>query len=100
MQISVAHFRPPAPTPQARPLGIFALLKTLRTNALECWTKAHFEEPIVLGGFPLASVAVVSDPIAIRQILIEDQSRYRKSTLEQRVLSARLRNGLVAVDGE
>jgi cytochrome P450 len=79
---------------------VFALLKTLRSNALECWTRAHFEEPIVLGGFPFAPVAVVSDPAAIRQILIEDQSAYSKSTLERRVLSSRLRNGLVAVDGD
>ena len=43
---------------------------------------------------------MVSEPSAVRQILIEDQSSYRKSTLERRVLSARLRNGLVAVDGE
>ncbi len=100
MHSSDEGFRPPAPTPQPRPLGLFALIKTLRTNALECWTRAHFEEPIVLGGFPFASVAVVSDPAAVRQILIEDQSTYRKSTLERRVLSARLRNGLVAVDGD
>ena len=94
-----SELRPPAPAPQPRPLGPFALLKTLRRNALECWTRAHFEEPIVLGGFPFAKVAVVSDPAAVRRILVEDQACYRKSTLERRILSARLRNGLVAVDG-
>jgi cytochrome P450 len=75
-------------------------MRTLRSNALECWTKAHFEEPIVLGGFPFAKVAVVSEPAAVRQILVDDKATYRKSTLERRVLSVRLRNGLVAVDGE
>ncbi len=53
----------------------------------------------MLGGFPFAKVAVVSDPTAVRRILVEDQSAYHKSTLERRILSARLRNGLVAVDG-
>jgi cytochrome P450 len=81
-------------------VGLIAMMKTLRSNALECWTRAHFEEPVVLGGFPLAPVVVVSDPAAVRQILIEDQTTYNKSTLERRVLSARLRNGLVAVDGD
>jgi cytochrome P450 len=99
MHSSAPVLRPPAPVPQQRPLGPFALLKTLRRNALECWTKAHFEEPIVLGGFPFAKVAVVSDPAAVRRILVEDQASYHKSTLERRILSARLRNGLVAVDG-
>jgi len=93
-------FRPPAPRPQSRPLGPLALLKTLRSNPLECWTQAHFEEPVVLGGFPFARVAVVSDPAAIRQVLVENQSAYRKSAIERRILSIRMRNGLVTVEGE
>jgi cytochrome P450 len=97
---TVSGFRPPAPTPQPRPLGPLALLKALRTNPLECWTKAHFEEPIVLGAFPFARYAVVSDPAAIREILIDDQSAYRKSTIERRVLGSRMPNGLVTVDGK
>jgi cytochrome P450 len=76
------------------------VLKALRTNPLECWTKAHFEEPIVFGGFPLMRYAVVSDPAAIRKILIDDQSAYRKSTIERRVLRSRMPNGLVTVDGK
>jgi cytochrome P450 len=93
-------FRPPVPTPPPRPLGPLALLKALRTNPLECWTKAHFEEPIVFGGFPFMRYAVVSDPAAIRKILIDDQSAYRKSTIERRVLGSRMPNGLVTVDGK
>jgi cytochrome P450 len=81
-------------------LGPVALLKTLRNNPLECWTKAHFEEPVVLGGFPFARVAVVSDPGAIREILVENPSGYSKSALERRILSSRLRAGLVAADGD
>jgi cytochrome P450 len=77
-----------------------ALLKALRRNPLECWTEAHFNEPIVLGGYPFARVAVVNDPSAIRQILVEDHSSYRKSAIERRVLSAAMPNGLVTVDGE
>jgi cytochrome P450 len=88
------------PSPQPRPLPPFRLLKAVRSNALECWTEAHFKEPLVFGGFPFARVAVVSDPTAIRRILVEDHSAYRKSTLERRVLSARLADGLIAVDGE
>jgi cytochrome P450 len=93
-------FRPPAPVPHARPLGLWALLKALRSNPLECWTTAHFEEPVVLGGFPFARYAVVSDPAAIRQVVIEENSAYRKSNIERRVLASRMPNGLVTVDGE
>src|SRR5262249_34980251 len=49
MHCTVTEFYPPAPIPQPRPLGPIALLKTLRVNALECWTKAHFEAPNRIG---------------------------------------------------
>jgi cytochrome P450 len=54
----------------------------------------------VVGGFPFARVAAVNDPAAIRKVLVENPHDYRKSALERRILSARLRNGLVAVEGE
>jgi cytochrome P450 len=72
----------------------------MRRNAIECWTRAHFEQPLVAGGFPFAKVLVVSEPAAIAQVLVENAPDYCKSALERRILSARLRNGLVAVDGE
>jgi len=93
-------FRPPAPVPLPLPLGPISLLKALARNPIECWTLQHFEEPIVLGGFPFARVAVVSAPAAIRQILVEGVFHFPKSALERRVLSADLRDGLVAIDGE
>jgi cytochrome P450 len=100
MRSAPAGFCPPAPDPLSRPLGPFALLNALANNPIECWTKAHFEEPIVMGGFPFARVAVVTDPAAIRQILVENPSDYGKSALERRILCAHLRDGLVAVEGE
>lgn len=87
--------------PLARPLGPAALLRTLARNPLECWTRAHFEEPVVIGGFPFARVAVVSDPAIIRHVLVENPFDYRKGALERRVLSsAGLGDGLVTVEGE
>ena len=93
-------FRAPAPVPHARPLGPIALLKTLKNNPIECWTQAHFDEPIVIGGFPFGRVAVVSEPAVIRKVLVENSANYRKSALQRRILSAHLRDGLVAAEGE
>jgi cytochrome P450 len=53
-----------------------------------------------MGGFPFARVAVVSEPAAIRKVLVEDPADFHKSALERRILSPRLREGLVAADGE
>jgi hypothetical protein len=46
----------------------------------------------VTGGFPFARVAVVSDPAAVRQVLVEDQEVYCKNAIERRVLAVRMRN--------
>ena len=67
---------PPTPRDFDRPRP---LLTQSRWALLRCskrceeihrvWTKAHFEQPIVLGGFPFGRVALVSDPAAIRKVL-------------------------------
>ncbi len=91
---------PPRPIPQPQLLGPIALLRALARNPIECWAQVHFNEPIALGGLPFARVAVVSEPAAIRKVLVEEPAGFRKSAIERRILSPRLREGLVAVDGE
>jgi len=95
-----ASLRPPAPVPRAEPLGPLALLKALRNNPLETWTQAHFEQPIVTGGLLIGEVAVVSDPASIRRVLLENVGNYQKDSLQRRMLSAVLRDGLLTAEGE
>jgi hypothetical protein len=70
-QSDAAFLRPPAPTPPAKPLGLFGLLKSLWKNPLEAWTEAHFERPVVTTHLPIGQITVVSDPNAIRRVLQE-----------------------------
>src|SRR6266571_5039590 len=79
-------FRPPAPVPRAETLGLIALLKALRNNPLEAWTRAHFEKPVVPG--------------AIRRVLLDNAGNYRKDSLQRRMLSAVLNNGLLTAEAE
>ncbi len=90
--------RPPAPLPQASTLGPLALLRVLASNPLEAWTEAHFSEPVVLGGLPFARVAVVSEPAAIRRVLLDNTANYQKDWLQRRVLSAGLTDGLLTAE--
>lgn len=94
----VALLRPPAPVPQAYSLGPLALLRVLATNPLEAWTEAHFNEPVVMGGLPFARVAVISEPSAIRRVLLDNGQNYRKDWLQRRVLSAGLTDGLLTAE--
>lgn len=96
---STAKFVSPVPAPRAEPLGLIALLRTLKTNPLEAWTQAHFEQPVVMGGLSIGRVAVVSDPDAIRRVLLDNNANYRKDWMQRRILSAGLANGLLSAEG-
>jgi cytochrome P450 len=91
---------PPAPKPQPRPLGPFALIRTLKRNPLECWATQHFEQPIVSGGLPIGHVLLVHEPRSIRHVLLDNAANYRKDHLQRRVLSAGLSEGLLSAEGE
>lgn len=93
-------FRPPAPASRPKPLAFLGLLKTLRDNPLEAWTEAHFEQPIVTTRLMTRSVAVVSEPAAIRSVLVNNAGNYRKDPLQRRMLAARKDGVLTAEDDQ
>jgi cytochrome P450 len=86
--------------PRERQLGMLGLIRVLATNPLEAWTSAHFEQPIVAGGLPFARAVVVSEPGAIRRVLLENAENFRKDWMQRRVLSAGLADGLLSVEGK
>ena len=92
--------RPPAPIPRAQALGPIALMRVLARNPLEAWTAAHFEQPVVVSGLSVGRVAVVSDPAAIRRVLLENCENYEKDWLQRRVLSAGLTGGLLTAEDD
>ena len=93
------RWRPPAPVPHVEPLKLIPLLKTASRNPLEAWTQAHFEEPVVINRLAFGEVAVVSDPAAIRHVLVDNVSNYRKDSLQRRMLSS-LSNGILTAEGD
>ena len=94
------ELNPPAPVPRAQALGPISLLRVLANNPLEAWTAAHFEQPIVMSGMSIGRVAVISDPAAIRRVLLDNCDNYRKDWLQRRVLSAGLIGGLLTAEGQ
>lgn len=92
--------RPPAPEPREERLNLLSLLWSLVNNPLEVWTKAHFEEPIVRDGLPFLPAIVVNDPDAVRHVLLDNASNYRKDDLLLRILNPGLGEGLLTVEGK
>jgi cytochrome P450 len=52
-----------------------------------------------MGGLSIGRVAVVSDPAAIRRVLLENCANYPKDWMQRRILSAGLTNGLLSAEG-
>jgi cytochrome P450 len=93
-------FRPPAPRPLRRPPDLFTFFKAARENPLASWTEEHFERPILAAQGVLGRVTVLSDPAAIRHVLVDNARNYRKDDLQRRVLAPGLANGLLTAEGE
>jgi cytochrome P450 len=90
----------PAPPIRERPLGPIGLLRALGTNPIAIWTRRHFEAPSVLAKTVIGPMLVVSDPIAIRYVLVDNAANYRKGVLQTRILRPGLGNGLLTAEGE
>lgn len=97
--ISDGSFLPPAPKPQPGRLGLFRLLATLKRNPLECWSQEFFDEPIASVKLPFLQTFLVHDPAAIKRVLLDNASNYRKDPIQRRILATGLEDGLLSVEG-
>ena len=94
------RFRPPAPVPHPRPLSTFAFLRALTDNPVTAWTEAHFRELYVpMGRNLLGERLVVSDPDAIRHILVDNEANFTRDPLQLRVLRRTIGEGIFAAYG-
>lgn len=92
--------RPAAPRPRERPQGQLGFLLGLWRNPLATWTRRSFEQSIVQSESLLGSVTVVSDPAAIRHVLVDNVANYRKDALQLRILRPGLGDGVFTAEGE
>ena len=93
-------YRPPAPRPHAKRLGLIELLSTLKRNPLECWSAEFFREPVAKFRLPFADAFLVHDPTAIKRVLMDNAGNYRKDPIQRRILSIGLADGLLSAEGQ
>jgi cytochrome P450 len=93
-------FVPPFPERAERPRGALSTLLTLRRNPLEIWGKAAFEQPFWVGPSFLGMRAMAHDPAAVRHVLLDNATNYRKDELQLRILSPGLGDGVLTAEGE
>lgn len=100
MEPTQTHFRAPAPEPHAKPLNAIDFVLTMARNPLEIWAVDAFRRPIIRSAWLGNPTIIVSDPAAIRHVMVDNAKNYVMQPLRQRVLRPILRDGLLTAEGE
>ena len=75
------------------------MLASLLSNPVEIWSKEHFELPIVVNATALGDRIVVSDPAAIKRVLVDNASNYVRDKLQRRILLRTTGRSLFSAEG-
>ncbi len=73
--------------------------RALGNNPLEMFVTGAFEDPLWVGKFLGLTYAQVSDPAAIRHVLVTNASNYEMGRVRQVVFKPLLREGLLSAEG-
>ena len=90
---------PPHRAPPERELPIPAYLRSIRDNSLTGFPRLAYEELVTRRGLLGRSSFVLSDPEAIRRVLVENQANYARTTGTTRILRPILGDGLLISEG-
>jgi cytochrome P450 len=86
------------PVPAQTPAGL-RLLASILSNPIEMWGAEHFEEPIVVNATAFGHRIVVSDPDAIKRVLVDNAENYARDDLQQRILLRTTGRSLFSAEG-
>jgi cytochrome P450 len=89
--------RPPAPIGD---LPWYRFLKAVRTNALEIFPQAAYQDDVVVQSFLGRKRFVLNSPDAIHHLLIENIGNYRRTSATIRILRPIIGDGLFLAEGE
>jgi cytochrome P450 len=94
------NFHAPAPKVPSRPLNSLEFVLQMARNPLAIWTEAAYREPIIRTEWLGGPILVLSDPAAIRHVMVDNARNYGMQPLRQRVLRPILRDGLLTAEGD
>ncbi len=91
---------PPTIVPPARPLPLLSFLRRFIRNPLRAIPQSVYEEPVVTYGKKRPLLAWVTDPALIETILVKNSEQFPKTSLDRRVLTPIVGNGLLTTEGD
>jgi len=90
----------PAPVPPRGRMPFFKLLRTLPDNTIATFAQEAYEQDIVERKLLGRRMFIINDPVAIKQVLIDNVANYEKTEIVRRVLEPGLGKGLITLEGE
>jgi cytochrome P450 len=93
-------FVPPRPAAPAEDLGLYRFLVAVRTNALQIWPKAAYEQDVLVGSALGRTRLLINAPDAIHRVLVENTANYCRTSATIRILRPIVGKGLLLSEGE
>jgi cytochrome P450 len=90
----------PAPVPPADSLSTLEWLSAVRVNTLTIFARRAYEEYVFERRILGRRMFIVSEPAAIRRVLIDHAANYSKTETTRRVLEPGLGKGLITLEGD
>src|SRR5262249_9950301 len=99
LQEPIAAPRLIGPEVPEKPLSLLKAIKLGHENPLATLPRAAYRELIWSSQSFFGNMLVVSDPAAIKHVLLDNVANYPKAAMEQGILSAAFGDGLLTSDG-
>ncbi len=96
----MALFVPPKPSIPSEPLPFRQFLRAIRTNALNTWPEAAYDQPYLRRGLFGRTNYLLNEPDAIHRVLVDNPSNYRRSPASVRILRPITGQGLLLAEGD
>lgn len=90
----------PAPVPRRGAIPLFEFFRTLRDNVIATYTEEAYERDIVERKIFRRSRFLLSEPAAIKHVLLDNAANYQKTEIARRILEPGLGKGLITSEGE
>jgi cytochrome P450 len=90
----------PAPAPPRGPLPFFEFFRVLRDNMIATYSEQAYEAEILDRKIFGKHRFLVSQPAAIKHVLLDNAANYQKTEIARRLLEPGLGRGLVTSEGE
>jgi cytochrome P450 len=97
-----SFFVPPYPEPPAEDPGLIQFFKAMRTNALQIWPKAAYEQDALAGRSRLTgrTRVLINTADAIQRVLVDNTANYGRTPVTFRILGPIVGDGLLLSEGD